>query len=81
MAEIYSTFEAVGHDVYLGRPIERHLNLLARLQNSKNDPAAARRTLEPLLLPGVEAQLRADAGDLLRRLESQSSRAPSTANP
>ncbi len=30
MAEIYSTFEAVGHDVYLGKPIEHHLRLLSQ---------------------------------------------------
>ncbi len=60
---------------------QSYLLSLARLQIAKNDPEAARRTLEPLLLPGVEAQLRADAGDLLRRLDGQSSHAPSTANP
>ncbi len=43
-----------------------YLFSLAQVQLRNRNPAAARRTLEPLLLPNVDAKLRAQAGEMIR---------------
>jgi tetratricopeptide (TPR) repeat protein len=45
-----------------------YLLTLAQVQLRNEDPNAARRTLEPLLLPNVEPKLRAQANELLRQV-------------
>jgi tetratricopeptide (TPR) repeat protein len=45
-----------------------HLLSLAQVELRKDDPAAARRALEPLRLPFVEAKLRARAEEMLREI-------------
>ena len=49
-----------------------YLFSLAQVQLRDRNPDAARRTLEPLLLPNVEAKLRAQAGELLREISRHS---------
>jgi tetratricopeptide (TPR) repeat protein len=46
-----------------------YLLTLAQVQFRERDPAAARRTLEPLLLPNANAQLRASAESLLQEMK------------
>jgi thioredoxin-like negative regulator of GroEL len=41
---------------------------LAQVQLAKQDPAAARRTLEPLCLPYVERHIRAHAEEMMKAL-------------
>lgn len=43
---------------------------LADAQVGNHETDAARRTLNPLLLPGVEAKIREQAGEMLRKLDS-----------
>jgi Flp pilus assembly protein TadD len=47
---------------------ESYLLILAQIQMARNDPAAARRTLEPLRLPYVPSKVRADAEELLKTI-------------
>ncbi len=49
-----------------------YLLSLAQAQMRNKDPNAARRTLEPLLLPNVDAKLRIHAEELLRQFDPQS---------
>jgi thioredoxin-like negative regulator of GroEL len=41
---------------------------LAQAQLRHRNPDAARRTLEPLLLPNVDAKLRAHAGEMMKEI-------------
>ena len=41
---------------------------LAQAQLRNRNPDAARRTLEPLLLPNVDAKLRAHAGEMVKEI-------------
>ena len=45
-----------------------YLFSLAQAQLRNRNPDAARRTLEPLLLPNVDAKLRAQAGELIKEI-------------
>jgi tetratricopeptide (TPR) repeat protein len=45
-----------------------YLFSLAQVQLRRRDPDAARRTLQPLMLPGVDAKLRAHAEEMLQSL-------------
>ncbi len=47
---------------------QSYLLSLAQAQLARKDPAAARRTLEPLRLPYVEPQIRAHAEEMLKAL-------------
>lgn len=47
---------------------ESYLLTLAQVQLASRDPAAARRTLEPLCLPYVEPQIRAHAEEMIKAL-------------
>ena len=54
-------------------PNPYYLLALADAQARNHDPAAPRRTLTALLLPAVEAKLRAQAEELLRRISGANS--------
>ncbi|MCX6928724.1 MAG: CesD/SycD/LcrH family type III secretion system chaperone, partial [Verrucomicrobia bacterium] len=45
---------------------------LAQVQLARQDPDAARRTLEPLRLPYVAPRVRARAGEMIKALSQQS---------
>ena len=47
---------------------QSYLLTLAQAQLARSDPAAARRTLEPLRLPYVEPQIRAHAEEMIKTL-------------
>ena len=47
---------------------QSYLLTLAQVQLARRDPAAARRTLEPLRLPYVEPQIRAHAEEMIRAI-------------
>ena len=49
-----------------------YLFSLAQAQLRNRNPDAARRTLEPLLLPNADAKLRAHAGELIKEIERNS---------
>ncbi len=56
-----------------------YLFSLAEVQMARKDAAAARRTLESLRLPYVDAKLRADAEQMLKEMDRHSARAQPTA--
>jgi Flp pilus assembly protein TadD len=47
---------------------QSYLLTLAQVQLTRSDPTSARRTLEPLLLPYVEPQIRAHAEEMIKAL-------------
>jgi uncharacterized protein HemY len=49
---------------------------LAQLQLARNDPAAARRTLDPLRRPNVDAKVRAHAEQMLQQIGPSAPREP-----
>ena len=48
---------------------QSYLLSLAQVQLARRDPAAARRTLEPLRLPNVQPEVRAHAEEMLKALK------------
>ena len=52
---------------------QSYLLSLAQVQLARRDPAAARRTLEPLRLPYVQPEVRAHAEEMLKAIGQSSS--------